>query len=189
MRPEPGDPFPDADDIELMRLAREDRPEAFGCLVRRHQRAVLNFFHRMGAHTDADDLVQEAFVRLWRFRQRYRPTARFTTFLYTVARHVWLDSVRKRTRFRLFAEKWKADAEPSHDGGLGRMRARLDVQSALGRLPAKLRDVVVLSIYQGLRYDEVAEVLEIPLGTVKSRMFLALNRLKEIFDEEVDGHG
>lgn len=175
---------PEMGDADLMELVRAGRKEAFECLVRRHQQPLLNFFCRMGAYTDAEDLVQETFVRLFGYRDRYRPSAKFTTFLYTIARHAWLDLLRKSKKREALQERMRIEADPAHDGGMGRARLSMDTQAALRRLPEKLRSVVVLSFYQGLRYEEIAGVLNIPAGTVKSRMFIALDRLKEMLDDE-----
>lgn len=184
MRREPPlDVFTEPDDTELMCRAESGSAEAFGCLVRRHQDALVSFFIRMGAHSESEDLAQETFLRLHNVRGRYRPAAKFTTFLYTIARHVWIDSIRRFRRFRRFEERVKHEADRSHDGEIGAARARLDVQVALRALPEKLRSVVVLSLYHGLRYAEIAAVLGIPVGTVKSRMFTALSRLKEMLDD------
>jgi RNA polymerase sigma-70 factor (ECF subfamily) len=174
----------DTPDETLMQRTAAGEQSAFTALVKRHQGPLLNFFHRMSVYTDAEDLVQETFVRLFNYRARYRPTAKFTTFLYTIARHVWVDLIRKTARKEALVENLKMDRPSQDDGGMGRTFARLDAQSALERLPEKLRSVVVLSLYQGLRYEEISVVLGIPTGTVKSRMFNALSQLKEIADRE-----
>ena len=85
---------PESDDFALMARVGEGCEGAFRQLVERHQRPLLNFFARMGASTTSEDLAQETFIRLWNYRTKYKPAAKFTTFLYTLARHVWLDVVR-----------------------------------------------------------------------------------------------
>jgi RNA polymerase sigma-70 factor, ECF subfamily len=175
---------PETSDFALMAQVREDSPEAFRQLVERHQRPLLNFFSRMGASTHGEDLAQDTFVRLWNYRKKYRPAAKFTTFLYTLARHVWLDAIRRQNRFRLFAERYREEVPSSTDGGIGRMRRQLDIQAALERLSPRLREVLVLAVHQGLAYDEIAAILRIPVGTVKSRVFTALAALKEMFHEK-----
>ena len=168
-------------DIELMaRLAAGDR-EALGEIIRRHQRPLVNFFRRMGARThEVEDLAQETFLRLYEYRERYRPTGKFTNFLFVLARHAWADLGRKSLRTPVADEEAVAAFPvPSRLEGAD---ARLDVQQALTTLSDKLRIVVVLNIYQHLTYAEIAEVLDLPLGTVKSRMFLAMRELREHFD-------
>ena len=168
-------------DVELMARTSAGDADAFAALIRRHQHALVNFFRRMGAlHDEAEDLVQDTFLRVYAYRKRYRPVGKFTNFLYVLGRHAWADLMRKASRTP------RAD-----DSALGRASvasqtpgadARMDVQAALAQLSEKLRMVVVLNVYQGLKYREIAEVLEIPLGTVKSRMHLALRQLRELFD-------
>jgi RNA polymerase sigma-70 factor (ECF subfamily) len=178
---------PATDDKTLMELTRAGRQGAFEELIRRHQPALVNYFARMGVYNNAEDLTQETFIKVFNYRHRYRPTAKFTTFLYTIARNVFLDNIRKTRREKTSAELLQADwMEPEGNKAAG-LRLKLDVKEALDQLSEKLRSVVVLSYWQGLRYDEIAGVLGIPPGTVKSRMFHALNRLKEIFDREKPG--
>ena len=138
----------------------------------------------MSASSDSEDLVQETFVRVFRYRRQYRPVAGFTAFLYHIARNVWADRGRKIfRRERLLAACETAariasqTVEPAPDRGP-------DVAAGLARLSPKLREVIVLNIYQGLRYQEIADALEIPLGTVKSRISLALTALREILHED-----
>lgn len=171
-------------DEDLMLSSAGGNREAFADLIRRHQDALLNFFRRMGACSQEEDLVQETFVRLFRYRARYRATAKFTTFLYTIARHTWADLWRREQRRTALATQLKTVGPDTDQESMGRAAARLDIDAVLGVLPEKLRDVVVLSLYQGLRYEEIGAVLGIPVGTVKSRMFLALSRLKEVVDHE-----
>lgn len=176
---------PDPGDISLMEQVRDGSEEAFQALVRRHQRPLLNFFARMGASTHSEDLAQETFLRLWNYRKKYKATAKFTTFLYTLARHAWLDHVRWSGRFRLFTERYREEMPVSTDGGLERLRKKIDLQEALGRLTPRLRETLVLAVHQGLTYDEISTVLGIPVGTVKSRVFNALSILQEMYNEEI----
>jgi RNA polymerase sigma-70 factor, ECF subfamily len=175
---------PDADpDAELMKRCAAGSDDAFTEIVRRHQRALLNFFARMGALSDGEDLVQETFVRLYRYRDRYQPSAQFASFLYHLARNVWADHGRKSFRVSRLLEglsSWDTTSEPPATRGWDRS----DIEAALDRLPPKLREAVVLTICQGLRYQDAADALGIPLGTVKSRVNLALNALKEILHED-----
>lgn len=174
---------PETDDFSLMAQVRDDHEDAFRRIVDRHQRPLLNFFARMGASSHGEDLAQETFIRLWNYRKKYKPSAKFTTFLYTLARHAWLDFVRRQVRFQLFSDRYREETPAATDGGLGRLRKDLDIQAALSRLSPKLRETLVLAVHQGLAYDEIAAILSIPVGTVKSRVSNALAALKEMFDE------
>jgi RNA polymerase sigma-70 factor, ECF subfamily len=174
----------ETDDFALMAQIREGGEDAFRQLMGRHQRPLLNFFARMGASTHGEDLAQETFIRLWNYREKYKPSAKFTTFLYTLARHVWLDFVRRQVRFRLFADRYREEMPVSTDGGLGKLQRQLDIQTALDHLSPKLREVLVLAVHQGLAYDEISAILCIPVGTVKSRVYNALATLQEMFDDK-----
>ncbi len=174
-------------DPDLMKRAAAGRPEAFETVVRRHQKPLLNFFRRMGAsYSEAEDMVQETFLRLFDYRFRYRPLAKFTTFLYRLASHVRVDGLRKLQRQPRTSELSEASGarKESPAAGIG---AKLDIQAAIDRLSEKLRPVVVMAYFQGLRYREIAKALGIPQGTVKSRMFLALQELKEALKGEETG--
>ena len=169
-------------DIELMQKTAEGSLAAFETLVDRYQQKMLNYFLRMGVNTDGEDLVQETFVKLYRSRLRYRPTAKFSTYLYTIARSVWIDRVRKSDRQSRLKEAMGEETDtqlpaPATD-------QHLDVREALGLLPERLRSVVVLSVFEGMRYHEIADILEIPEGTVKSRMHTAMNQLRVLLDEK-----
>lgn len=168
-------------DVQLMLETAAGSEAAFAELIRRHQNPLVNFFSRLGAYRDAEELVQETMIRVWKARERYRPAAKFTTFLYTIARNVWADQGRKALRRERLESSLRVDAAIE-----ARERASpatgLDVQAALDRLSPKLRDVVVLNVYQGLPYEEIAAILGIPVGTAKSRMNLALKALREHFD-------
>ncbi len=170
-------------DVALMLEVGAGSEAAFTTLVNRHQNSLLNFFARMGASSDCEDLAQETFVRLYRYRGRYEPAPRFTTFLYHLARNVWADRGRKIIRIERLAAEFQNEVEIAGQLGPKRASESVDIEGALARLSPKLREVIVLNIYQGLRYQEVADVLEIPLGTVKSRINLALTALKEILHE------
>jgi len=169
-------------DHDLMARIKNGSQEAFADLVRRHQDSLVNFFRRLGAITTAEDLAQETFLRLFKYRKKYRPDAKFTTFLYTLARHAWADSMRKAKRGETLATRLADGQDGSPDAAPPDSHAQIDANTAMALLPEKLRVVVVMSIYQGLRYEDIADALDVPVGTVKSRMFLAIRRLQEKFN-------
>jgi len=146
------------------------------------EKNLLNFFWRQGvSHSEGEDLVQETYLRLWNYRRQYVPTAKLSTFLFLLARQVRIDDLRRQSRRTNREERWgneQPTAEPPRTFG-----AREDVRWAVAKLSEPLREVVELGVFQDLPYAEVAEILKIPVGTVKSRMSNALKKLKEIFDE------
>ena len=178
--------LPDLDDATLMARVRDDDRDAFAVLVQRHQKMLLNFFARSGVQYDCEDLVQQTFLRLYRYRDRYVASAKFTTFLFLLARQVWIDELRRRKRQERLIDGLAAEPLPEQiapeaaDAGAA---GGLDLQSALASLPEGLRQVVELGVYQDLPYAEIAEILSIPVGTVKSRMFNALAKLRACLEK------
>ena len=149
--------------------------------ARKFEKNLLNFFWRQGVSlSEGEDLVQETYLRLWKYQADYRPTAKLSTFLFLLARQVRIDALRRQTRRENREEGWIREQPtiqaPAYD-------CREDVRWAVARLSDPLREVVELGVFQDLPYAEVAEILGIPVGTVKSRMHNALKQLKEIFDE------
>ena len=169
-------------DVQCMAKVAAGDLTAFEHIVARHQKSLLNFFARMGAQSECEDLVQNTFVRLYQFRDRYQPTAKFTTFLHVLAYRVWADMGRKAQRREKLAVELRVVAE-TVETAADEPAPGIDVEAALDTLSPKLRDVVVLHFYQGLPYQEIADVLQIPLGTVKSRLHLAINALRDHFHE------
>ncbi len=175
------------DDAALMLRVRGDDRDAFAVLVKRHQKMLLNFFARSGVQYDYEDLVQQTFLRLYRYRERYQPTAKVTTFLFLLARQVWIDELRRRKRHERLVDGLTAEPHPEHVEPVAANAGAsggLDLEQALAALPEGLRQVVELGVYQDLPYAEVAEILAIPVGTVKSRMFNALAKLREFLDRK-----
>ena len=154
--------------------------------ARKSEKMLLNFFVRHGVSpSEGEDLVQETYLRLWNYRGAYRNTAKLSTFLFLIARQVRIDALRRQMRREAREESWmadRADVEPPKTYG-----RREDVLWAVSQLTEPLREVVELGVFRDLPYADVAGILGIPVGTVKSRMSNALKRLKEIFDEENGG--
>lgn len=150
--------------------------------ARKFERNLLNFFWRQGVSiSEGEDLVQETYLRLWNYRREYKPTAKLSTFLFLIARQVRIDALRRQTRREIREERWGKEQPDTQQPD---SYAIDDVHWAVGRLSEPLREVVELGVFQDLPYAEVAEILSIPVGTVKSRMSNALKKLKEIFNEQ-----
>ena len=157
--------------------------EALMAEARKFEKNLLNFFWRQGvSYSEGEDLVQETYLRLWKYRREYKPTAKLSTFLFLMARQVRIDALRRQARRENREESWGRE-QPTSEGPKA-FGVREDVRWALAKLSEPLRDVIELGVLQDLPYAEVAEVLGIPVGTVKSRMHNALKELKEIFDEQ-----
>ncbi len=163
--------------------------QAFARLVRRWEGPIRRLCARMTGDPDrGEDLKQEIFIRLFEKRSDYQPTARFSTYLWRMALNRCYDELRRQKRQRAFMSE-ADDAEngpgiedkPSEAPGPDAHAAAADegglVREALLQLPEIYRAVVVLRHYEGLKLSKIAEVLEIPEGTVNSRMAEALSRL------------
>ena len=169
------------EDARLMVQVRKGSQKAFVRLCERQEAPLLAFFRRMGAdsHT-AEDAVQETLIRVFRFRDRYEPRTRFSSFLFTLARNVWVDALRRRAR------NPSVDA-CTLDGPLPPSSQRnpdlgMDLTAALDQLSAEHRMVLVLSVFHGLLYREIGEIMGVPEGTVKSRVFHGLRKLRVILE-------
>jgi RNA polymerase sigma-70 factor, ECF subfamily len=176
---------------ELMLRAGQGDLEAFESLHGRFGKPVLNYFYRLTwDRQQSEDMTQEVFVKLWRAAPRYRPTAKFTTFMFQVAKNHWLNELDRRRR-RPAPQSLEASPDGVPDRrqtvawtGRGPSRTAQDhelgarIRAAIADLSPKLRDVYVLAELRGMKYREIAEELGIPLGTVKSRMHHAEKALR-----------
>jgi RNA polymerase sigma-70 factor, ECF subfamily len=166
---------------ELVASAQNGDRNAFSELVRVHAQGVLNVIYRMCGDTQlAEDAAQEAFLRAWQNLSSYRPGTPLRNWLYRIALNAGTDMLRKEKRIL------PDDIEDLHltDGGTGletlvlqNEKTRL-VQNAILSLPETSRAVLVLREYEGLSYQEISSTLDIPVGTVMSRLNYARNLLK-----------
>lgn len=147
------------------------------------EKYILNFFWRQGvSYSEGEDLLQETYLRLWRYSDEYEPTAKFSTFVYMIAKQVRIDALRRQTRRERREETWQKE-QPSEAAASAVLLGE-DLAWALSSLSAPLREVVELGIFQELPYAEISKRLSIPVGTVKSRMANALKKLKEEFEND-----
>ena len=181
--------YPHLADEDLMVLVGGGDPHAFATLYDRHCRLAYSVAHKLtGEKHSAEDLTQEAFLKVWRSAQRYRPErGSVRTWILSVVRNRGIDQLRaKATRRRMqekveaYAPRYEPSAEPSeafaqvwHDARLGRVREALDA------LPYFQQQVLELAHFSDLTHPEIAKRLGVPLGTVKGRMRLGLKKLRD----------
>lgn len=194
-------PWKEWSDVDLMLEHGQGSEEAFGELVRRHQRGVMNYIYRMVQNRQiAEELAQEVFIALVRNAQRYQPTAKFTTYLYTIASNIvskeWLRQKRRPRFFSLSSAliRWKdSEAEVDPLEHVGDEKADVlkafqqgevseAVNTALKELPEHQREAFVLRRFQDLSYEEISEVTNSPVGTVKSRVVRAERALRPLLE-------
>lgn len=184
------DPVAQADLALMQRVHDGDREAVIG-LVERYQDELIGFFyHLCWDQLGAEELAQDVFVRLYQARERWQPTARLRTWIYRIAHNLWIDHLRrKRSLVSLDAERGEEGLRLSdvlEAPGQGDPEAaerdaaiRDRVRAALEELPEGQREVFVLANNHGMKYQDIASVLGIPEGTVKSRMHHAVRFLRD----------
>lgn len=186
----------DADDVALMLRVQGGETQAFRDLVARWLRPLASFFHRLGADpSTAEDCSMEVFEKLYRTRAAYEARAKFSTYLFSIARHHWIDLVRHRSilpttissdtpdeaggRGSASDDFVASDSSPS--SGVEEAEVLEAIRRAVDSLSPEHQEVFALA-QSGLRYQDIAEILKIPIGTVKSRMHTAVAFLKEALE-------
>lgn len=162
---------------------------ALAVLMDRWKAPLYAFLHRRGGSAHADDLFQESWLRVVRARDRFDPRRRFSTWLFQIANNLCRDRARRRA-VDLRREEGAAHdpvAPPSDPATTA--AARLDAERHLARLPDRLREVLVLRYYHDLGEREMAELLAVPHGTVKSRLHAAVHALREAARAADEGEG
>jgi RNA polymerase sigma-70 factor (ECF subfamily) len=168
----------------LMRGVRDGEVAKLGLLFERHHGGLFDFFCRtVGDRPAAEDLVQEVFIRILKYRRTYRDEGRFQTWMFHIARNVRTDHVRKRRPDQLTNDV----AEPATDGPdhAAAIEAAQDVERlrrALMRLPDDRRELIVLARYRALSHDEIAAILRVDAGTVRVRLHRALKELRTLVE-------
>lgn len=176
-------------DTELMLLVKQGCNDSFRRLVRRHQEGLFHYlFRRVQNAAIAEELAQEVFLRVYLARERYQPSARFTTWLYRIALNCALNWVRDHRRERMMlavdspAARPYARHEPAQECGILRDERMNQVREALTELTERQRAAVVMHKYQGLEYAQIAELLGCSIAAVKSLLFRTYANLREILD-------
>jgi RNA polymerase sigma-70 factor (ECF subfamily) len=190
------DPLSLCSDEELLTALCQGRRDAFGLLVRRYERELYGYLRRyLGDEHLADDVFQNTFLQVYIKSDQYEAGRPVRPWLYTIATNQAVDALRRNGRHsaasldqtvretgdgevRSLLELLEAQTEGPLEQIQGDERRRL-VRAAVDGLPEFMRHVVILAYYQGLKYREIAEILDIPVGTVKSRLHAALIKLHE----------
>lgn len=193
-------PLAECSDEDLLSHFRAGRQEAFAVLVRRYERELYGYLRRyLGDSNLADDVFQNTFLQLCTKIDQYEAGRPVRPWLYTIATHQAIDALRRQGRHQAVSLDQSREEMPNGEvrslvemletrgpgpvdraeGEERRERVRLSVEG----LPEFLRQVVVLAYYQGLKYREIADILGIPVGTVKSRLHAALVKLQEAWSE------
>ena len=167
-----------------MRAVRQGDLAKLGSLFDRYHLALFDFLSRMtGNRHTAEDLVQEVFLRILKYRATYRDGARFETWVFRIARNARADYFSGRDTVGPLTEEAmeSPDAAPGPEGQLEQEHESARLQTALMSLREDRRELIVLARYQGMRHEAIAELLGIDVGAVKVRIHRALKELREIF--------
>jgi RNA polymerase sigma-70 factor (ECF subfamily) len=184
------------DDSGLVAAFLAGEKRAFNVLVERYQARLLNFVYRStGDRERAEDLVQEAFIRIYRHLHRFDQTKKFSTWAYTIASNLAKNELRNRSRnplilFQAIRQSWDNDDRPLEwedntyrpDDLYRKRHLREMVETAVSELPEHHRVVFVLREMEGKTYEEIAEITGCNLGTVKSRLNRARNNFAQIIE-------
>lgn len=193
-------PLAECSDEDLLSQFRGGREEAFGVLVRRYERELYGYLRRyLGDSNLADDVFQNTFLQLCTKISQYEPGRPVRPWLYTIATHQAIDALRRQGRHQAVSLDKGREEMPNGEvrslvdmletrgpGPVDRVEGeerREMVRLSVEGLPEFLKQVVILAYYQGLKYREIADILGIPVGTVKSRLHAALVKLQEAWSE------
>jgi RNA polymerase sigma-70 factor (ECF subfamily) len=188
-----------ARDVELMLRVKEGDLPAFEQLVEIHQHRVVGTIAKMlGDDSEAEDVAQQVFVRVWRSAARYEPTAKFTTWLFTILRNLVFNEARRRKRHPVTSLDQPRDDSDERPRDAADTRTKspdtvlLDdemmaaIQLAIDELPEAQRLAVVMRRYDETPYEEIAEVLDLTVPAVKSLLFRARTELREKLKRYLD---
>ncbi|MCA9744280.1 sigma-70 family RNA polymerase sigma factor [candidate division KSB1 bacterium] len=183
-------------DEELIARFQQGELHAFDLIVERYKDQLLNFVYRfLGNQEQAEDILQETFLRVYRNRHAYRRVAKFSTWIYTIAGNLARTELRKRTRRRLFSlsdmgiedkDYDVSDDEFNPEAYVDTILHEEVIQEEINKLSPKFREVIILRDIQELSYEEISQILRIPIGTVKSRVNRARLRLQAQLVKVID---
>jgi RNA polymerase sigma-70 factor (ECF subfamily) len=191
-RETPVNPFQNVSDEDLMDYCVQGSEAAFADLVRRYKTRIVNLVYRfIRDHQRAEDLAQEVFVRVFLHRERYRKSGKFSTWIFTIAVNLAKNEIRRKVRLRNTSSLeglqeiagqsgfFLKDDKPAPDRDLEREQLNVLVNRAIEKLPQRYRMALVLRDIEGLSYEEIGDILQIPGGTVRSRINRARLMLKD----------
>lgn len=187
--PSPVNDDRNAIDVALMRRVAEEDEQAFRELVERHQHAVIGTVAKMlGDAVEAEDIAQRVFLRIWKHAKRWRPEAKFTTYLFTITRNLVYNESRRRSRRKEVSADERsdeagiepaADARSEPDAEALKSEMHDEIDQAIQCLPEAQRTAVILYSYESMPYEEIARVLDTSVSSVKSLLFRARGTLRE----------
>jgi RNA polymerase sigma-70 factor, ECF subfamily len=172
------------DDGDLVAMTVRGDSEAFATLVERYDRAVYHLAYRtLHDVEEARDATQEAFFKAFRSLRTFKPGAKFSTWIFAIAYHACCDRLSRRRRYSSDELPERADLSPGPEQRVIALDEATRLRAAIDALPEKYRTVVTLFHLQGRQYEEIATVLGLPMGTVKTHLFRAKEQLRRLMGE------
>lgn len=172
--------LPETDDRILSIRIRESDQSAFKDLYLKYYEAISRYvWYRLHSREQVEDIVQEVFTRLWSHRSRLQPDKSVKAYLYRVASNLIVDRFRKKGSETAFLAEVKSPVTDESE----RTDVRLSIEAAIDCLPPKEKMVIMLSRFEGLKYQEIADICNISVKTVESRMTKAFRRLRSKLDD------
>jgi RNA polymerase sigma-70 factor (ECF subfamily) len=164
--------------------------DKLGQLFERYHVRLYNYFHRQTRDEQlCEDMVQEVFYRMLKYRDTYRGDGKFTTWMYSIAHNARIDHFRRLKNRRHFTEEIDelVSTQPDPEELSERSSRHEVLYRALEQLSESKREVLVMSRFQNLKYEEISEILDCPVGTIKARIYHAIRDLRVFFNEQRDG--
>ncbi|HOV33750.1 MAG TPA: RNA polymerase sigma factor [Candidatus Hydrogenedens sp.] len=179
----------DVSELELVQKSRQGNTEAFAELVRKHQQIVFNIAYRFMRDTElAEDMAQESFIKAFKHIKGFRGDCTFSTWLYRVTCSVCLTELNRRKK------KLEVELQPNTPAGsienkVTEQEIAEKVRECVTRLSDRYSTVLTLYYLNGISYEEIAEIMGIPVGTLKTWMFRARKQLRKIVEKEIFPNG
>ena len=172
-------------DLELVHQSKNGDPEAFSELVRRHQHVVFNVSYRfMRDSSLAEDMAQEAFLKAYRLLKGFRGDCSFSTWMYRVTCSVCLTELNRRKRRNEVEQELQYNVETAEEPMESPDMPEM-IRRCVRRLPDRYVQIITLYYLKGVSYEEIAQVMDIPMGTLKTWMFRARKQLRGVVEEEM----
>lgn len=172
-------------DNALMEKVKSGDVDKLGMLYDRHRKMLFGYFYRQTCAPEAsEDLVQNVFYRILKYSQQFRNEGKFSSWMYSIAHNVFLDHLKnqkKRREYSIDGLKQNMPDPSYHDDHSEQFERQELLEKVMGQLSDEQREVLILSRYHDLKYKEIAEIVNCTEGTVKVRIFRALNHLRKIY--------
>ncbi len=180
-------------DVELIARSLKGAEEGFEGLVKRYQRPIVGYVYRMlNDYDSALDVTQEVFIKVYNSLDRYSSDYKFSTWLYRIAHNAAIDHIRRNSKKEQSLETegdegtYQLQLEsprPTPEDDREKSEWRVEIESVVKCLPSVYRELIVLRHGEDMSYGEIAEITDLPLGTVKNRLFRAREMMREMFEE------